>query len=436
MKFKRNPQYFYWGITILCVLFIGIVAWTVFSNLSGFLSLCRSFMKIVSPVIYGLVFAYILNPVMVFAERYLQPLLRKWKLSEKNVRSVGRGLSVVAAFLVGIAAIYGFFALLLPNLIDSVSGIVTNMPQYYKTAQKWVQNLAADYPEYSGIINTVYDKIYAGLENWFQISVLGNLDSLVVNITTQVYSVIKSVMNVLIGAVAAVYMLISKEKFQAQAKKIIVACMKRSKADRLFGVCAHSNKMFSGFITGKILDSLIIGILCYIGMSIFKLPYPPLIATIIGVTNVIPFFGPFIGAVPSALLILLVDPMKALYFLIFVLLLQQLDGNVIGPRILGDAVGLPSFWILVSITIFGGMFGFVGMLLGVPVFAVIYMLVREAVERRLEEKGAPVSTSYYYHMNRTADLEKVAESNADAVKMDDGGISEEELKQAEQEFWK
>ncbi len=433
MKLKRNQQYFYGGLTLLGVVIVAIVLWVIVSNLPGFFNLCKRVLQIFSPVIYGIVFAYVLNPVMVFVERYTKPLLRKWKVPEKNVNTLGRAVSVIAAMLVGLAAVYGFFALLLPNLVESVTGIVSNMPQYYETAQKWVEGLTHEYPDYAGIINTLYDKIFEGVESWFQTAILDNMDSLVVNITTQVYAVIKSLMNVLIGVVAAVYMLLSKEKFLAQTKKIVVATMKRGRADRLLEVCSHSNKMFSGFISGKILDSLIIGVLCYIGMSILKLPYPPLVATIVGVTNVIPFFGPIIGAVPSALLIVLVNPMKALYFLIFVFALQQLDGNVIGPRILGDAVGLPSFWILVSITVFGAVFGFAGMLLGVPVFAVIYMLVRETVERRLEEKGAPVSTSYYYHMTRTADLETMT---ADKPAPEEEAIPEAELEEAEKEFWK
>ncbi len=433
MKLKRNQQYFYGGLTLLGVVIVAIVLWVIVSNLPGFFNLCKRVLQIFSPVIYGIVFAYVLNPVMVFVERYTKPLLRKWKVPEKNVNTLGRAVSVIAAMLVGLAAVYGFFALLLPNLVESVTGIVSNMPQYYETAQKWVEGLTHEYPDYAGIINTLYDKIFEGVESWFQTAILDNMDSLVVNITTQVYAVIKSLMNVLIGVVAAIYMLLSKEKFLAQTRKIVVATMKRSRADRLLEVCSHSNKMFSGFISGKILDSLIIGVLCYIGMSILKLPYPPLVATIVGVTNVIPFFGPIIGAVPSALLIVLVNPMKALYFLIFVFALQQLDGNVIGPRILGDAVGLPSFWILVSITVFGAVFGFAGMLLGVPVFAVIYMLVRETVERRLEEKGAPVSTSYYYHMTRTADLETMT---AGKPAPEEEAIPEAELEEAEKEFWK
>lgn len=435
MKLKKDPKYIYWGLTALCVVVLSIVIATVLSDFTGFFASCKKLLSILSPVVYGIAIAYLLNPIMVFFERYLLVFLRKRKkLSEKAVRSFSRGLSVVGALLVGSLVVYGFFALLLPNLIDSITGIVTNMPEYYKTVQNWIQELSQTHPEYSGIINNFSDKAFEGISVWVQEKLLNNWETLVITVTSQVYVVIKSAMNLLIGVVAAVYMLISKEKFQAQMKKIVVAVMRRERADRLLEVCSHSNKVFSGFISGKILDSMIIGVLCYIGMRILKMPFPELIATIVGVTNVIPFFGPIIGAVPSALLILLVSPLKAVYFLIFVLALQQVDGNLIGPHILGDAVGLPSFWILVSITFFGGLFGFSGMLLGVPVFAVIYMLVREFVEERLKKKGAPVSTEYYYHMSRTEDLEHIAEPPEQDET--DEHISEEELEAAEQEFWK
>lgn len=432
MKFKKNPQYLYWGITILSVIFFSIVFWVIFSNLPGFFRLCRRIVAISSPVLIGLVIAYLLNPIMMFAERYILKLLHKQqKLSEKAVRGISRGSSVLCAVLVGILLVYAFFALLLPSLIDSITVIVSNMQSYYETAQKWIANLAADYPEYSDLINSFYDKGYQALSDWFQITILGNMDKLLVNVTSQVFGVVKTIINILVGAVAAIYMLLSKEKFLAQTKKIVVALMKRTKADRLLEICQESNRVFSGFITGKLLDSLIIGVLCYIGMAILRLPYPALISTIVAVTNIIPFFGPFIGAVPSALLIVLVNPLQALYFIIFVLVLQQVDGNLIGPHILGDAVGLPSFWILISITIFGGMFGFVGMLLGVPVFAVIYMVVREVVNGKLTAKGAPTSTAYYYHMNRTGDLECMDEEPESERE-----ISEEEKMAAEEDFWK
>ena len=436
MKLKRDPKYLCWGITILIVFVIGILLAFIFINFPSFVSSCKKLLNVFSPIIYGLVFAYILNPVMVFFEPKIQKLLRKTKMKEKGIRRLSRALSVTVSIVIGVGVIYGFFALMLPSLIDSISAIVMNMPTYYENTTTWLQELVEQNPEYEPLFNTFYDKAFEGLESWVETAILGNLQSLIVNVTTQVFAILKVVLNLLIGLVAAIYMLASKEKFMAQTKKIIVALMKRSKADRLFEVCSHSNRMFSGFIGGKIIDSAIIGVLCYIGCSIMKTPYALLVSTIVGITNVIPFFGPFIGAVPSILLILIVDPMKALYFGIFVFVLQQLDGNFIGPRILGDSVGLPSFWILVSITVFGGIFGFIGMLLGVPVFAVIYMLVREFVERKLKEKGAPIPTSYYYHMSRTNDLELPGEESASEAKGAEPEITEEELKQAEQEFWK
>ena len=433
MKFRKDPKYLYWGITILSVFVAGIILWVVFNNVPGFMAVCEDLFTIISPIVYGLVFAYVLNPVMVAVEPWIQKALRKCRVGEKGVRGAGRAISVIIALVVGIGFIYGFFALMLPSLIDSISGIISNMPQYYENTMIWLQDLTDQYPEYEGMINSVYNKAFGALESWFETTVMDNLESLIVSLTTQVFGVLKIVLNLLIGLVASIYMLASKEKYLAQTKKIIVAIMKRSRADRLFEVCSHSNKMFSGFISGKIIDSLIIGVLCYIGVRILKMPYPLLISTIVGVTNVIPFFGPFIGAIPSVLLILLVDPMKALYLAIFIFVLQQLDGNLIGPSILGDAVGLPSFWILISITIFGGIFGFVGMLLGVPVFAVIYMLVREMVEGKLKAKGAPISTSYYYHMSRTEDLELPPDAASETKEEE---ITEEELQEAEKQFWK
>ena len=436
MKLRRDPKYFYWGVTILIVFGLGILLMTVFNNIPGFAAACKELFGIISPIVYGLVFAYILNPVMVFFEPLVQKLLRRLKMKEKGVRKASRAISVTLTMAVGIGAIYGFFALMLPSLIESITGIISNMPVYYENTTLWLQELVEKNPEFRPLFDTFYEKAFEGLESWVETAVLGNLENLIVKFTTQLFGVLKVVLNLLIGLVAAVYMLASKEKFMAQTKKIIVAVMKRSRADRLFEVCSHSNRMFIGFIGGKIIDSLIIGVLCYIGCSILKMPYTLLISTIVGITNIIPFFGPFIGAIPSGLLILIVDPMKALYFLIFIFALQQLDGNVIGPSILGDKVGLPSFWILVSITVFGGIFGFIGMLLGVPVFAVIYMLVREFVERRLKEKGAPVATSYYYHMSRTDDLEAASEEISMEPKIVEPVITEEELKKAEEEFWK
>ena len=248
------------------------------------------------------------------------------------------------------------------------------------------------------------EDIYELSEKW-----LKNLDleSAFVSITSGVYNVVKEILNILIGFVASVYMLLSKDTFHAQLKKMAVAFFPEARCDRLLDVCRRTNKIFSGFIVGKLIDSLIIGVLCYFGMLILKLPYPVLIATIIGVTNIIPFFGPIFGLVPSALLILLINPWQCLYFVIFVLCLQQFDGNILGPHILGDSVGLSSFWILVSITVAGGIFGFSGMVLGVPNFAVFYSLFSDLVNRRLIQKGKTLKTMRYGKIKRVQDLNQL-----------------------------
>ena len=246
MKLRKDPKYIYWGLTALCVVVLSVIIAAVLRDFSGFYASCKRFLGILSPVIYGIASAYILNPVMKFFERCLLKLLRGRKMSEKTARSLSRGLSVALSMLFGIAVIYGFFALLLPNLVDSIAGIVANMSEYYKTVQNWLQNLSVEHPEYSGVINTFTDKVFEGLETWFQERVLNNLQNLVVTVTSQVFVVIKGAMNVLIGVVASIYMLSSKEKFQAQAKKIIVALMKRERADRLLEVGCVEALNFDG----------------------------------------------------------------------------------------------------------------------------------------------------------------------------------------------
>ena len=215
------------------------------------------------------------------------------------------------------------------------------------------------------------------------------------NFTLGIFGFVLALKNFLLGIIVSIYLLLSKETLLAQVKKTILALFNKKTCEKTFMIYHKSNGLFIGFITGKIIDSLIIGILCFIGMTIFKMPYSVLISVIIGVTNIIPFFGPFIGAIPSALLILLAKPSFLLPFLIFVFVLQQFDGNILGPRILGDSTGLPAFWVLFSIFLGGGLFGFVGMLLGVPTFALVYALFRTFIEHRLESKNLPKETDAY-----------------------------------------
>ena len=223
------------------------------------------------------------------------------------------------------------------------------------------------------------------------------------NLTSGVINIVNEVMNVLIGIIVSVYVLFSKEKFNAQAKKAVYALMTPPHANLTLHIVTKSNQIFGGFMIGKVIDSMIIGVLCYIGTAILKMPYALLVSVIVGVTNVIPFFGPYIGAIPCIILIGLADPLKGLYFAIFILLLQQLDGNVIGPKILGDSTGLSAFWVIFSILLGGGIFGFIGMVMGVPTFAVIYYIVEMLINYKLEKRNLPTRTQCYDNKSYVTD---------------------------------
>ena len=275
---------------------------------------------------------------------------------------------------------------------------------------KVVAKLMEDNPEIQGYVDKGLEQLRGFFENWVKTTFLSDMSKLVTTVSTSVIAVVKSLTNFIIGLVASIYMLWSKDTFRAQTKKIMVATMRPSAADRLLALGRNAYRIFNGFIIGKLIDSAIIGVLCYIGCEILKMPFTALVATIVGVTNVIPVFGPFIGAVPSALIILLVEPLQAFYFIIFIIVLQQVDGNVIGPKILGNTVGISGFWVLISITVAAGIFGFAGMLLGVPVFAVIYLIISDIVNSSLRKKQKTTITDDYYDIHEVADLDRKAQA--------------------------
>ena len=409
MKRLRDNQYFHLGLMLLVVISVSILLLAIVLNFQSFMTVVKTIFGAFSPVISGAVFAYLLNPLMNFMDRRLYPALLRRKMPEKKAYRLSRVLSLIFALLFALVLIYEFFSMLLPQLTESITGIFNNMSTYYADAEKWVLGFLADNPTLSAQVDKLMEQFYQFLEDWINPDLFGNINSIFTSVTSSVISVIRSVLNLLIGVVAAVYILWSRDRFLAQTKKIAVALLPQHRADHFFDLGRKIHRVFSSFIIGKLVDSLIIGVLCYIGALILRFPYPALIATVVGVTNVIPFFGPFIGAVPCAFLILLVDPLKCLYFVIFIFGLQQLDGNVIGPRILGDTIGISGFWVLVSITVAGSLFGFTGMLLGVPVFAVLYMLLSETVAERLRRKKCPVSTAAYVGLQRVEDLKNQPE---------------------------
>lgn len=357
---------------------------------------------VISPFIYGFVMAYLLSPIYNATVRGLYKLLGKYFKNKQRLFSFCKLVASVVAVVCLIGAVAGLIALIVPQVIESLTGILKSLPQRLTQLSALFNDITSkmDNKRLAMKMSEIYAQAQTNLIELAQTKLLPGMGTLVGQVSTQVLLTLKTMMNVMIGVMACVYMLNSKERFQGQFKKVILATLPKEKAEAVFDFAKFTNRTFGGFINGKIIDSIIIGIICFILMEIFGFPYPILISAIIGITNVIPFFGPFIGAIPAAIIILLVSPIHALYFLILIFILQQVDGNIIGPAILGNTTGIASFWVLFSIVIGGGLFGFIGMVLGVPVFAIIYYYFSRSINKRLEAKGLEFRTDSYEDLNK------------------------------------
>lgn len=357
---------------------------------------------IISPFIYGFVMAYLLSPIYNATVRGLYKLLGKYFKNKQRLFSFCKLVASIVAVVCLIGAVAGLIALIVPQVIESLTGILKSLPQRLTQLSALFNDTTSkmDNKRLAMKMSEIYAQVQTNLIELAQTKLLPGMGTLVGQVSTQVILTLKTMMNVMIGVMACVYMLNSKERFQGQFKKVILATLPKEKAEAVFDFAKFTNRTFGGFINGKIIDSIIIGIICFILMKIFGFPYPILISAIIGITNVIPFFGPFIGAIPAAIIILLVSPIHALYFLILIFILQQVDGNIIGPAILGNTTGIASFWVLFSIVIGGGLFGFIGMVLGVPVFAIIYYYFSRSINKRLEAKGLEFRTDSYEDLNK------------------------------------
>jgi len=346
--------------------------------------------RILAPVIWGIVFAYMMNPVMVFAERHIKPLLYKKKPRPKLTRALSVAVSMIF-FIILVAAI---LSIVMPQVIDSLLGIFNNSVEYFTSLELWIYELLEKNPD----AIRMAERYLGGIEPRFMQFVENMMPSILdmsVKVRDGALYFIGALMNAAVGFILAAYLLLGKETFIAQGKKTVHAIFPKSVSGALLKVGSNTNERVGGFILGKLLDSLIVGIICFIWMNLINWEFPALISVIIGVTNIIPFFGPFIGAVPSALLLLVVAPNQVIPFVIFIFILQQFDGNILGPAILGDSTGLPPFWVIVAIFIGGGLFGFPGMLLGVPVFAVLYGLANDLLHFLLKRKNmSPITSDY------------------------------------------
>ena len=360
------------------------------------------FINVWQPIIIGFVLAFLMNPFMEFFERNMLPFFLKHSKTEKKARKTTRTISTLIAMVIIVGLTALTFVAIIPELYNTIMFLVTNLGDQIDGVLDWANEITRGRYEKAilGAKGSAADQaIDAALDMAKEYIDIGTKEGISM-IATSVYGVGKFLVDVLIGIIVSVYVLCSKEKFKAHIKKIIYGLMKTEHANTLMEINRKASDIFYGFIIGKLIDSLIIGLICYVCMLIFKMPYPVLVSIIIGVTNIIPVFGPYIGAVPTVIIIFLTEPMQGIYFLIFVIILQQIDGNIIGPKILGDSTGLSSFWVVVAIVVGGGLFGIPGMLVGVPTMALIYYLVGRYTKYLLRKKHLPEDTAESMDLDR------------------------------------
>lgn len=390
MKVEFNKKYTtisaYTVITFaVCLLMIVLIQKS--EVIAGYL---KEIARVLAPVTWGIVIAYIANPIMVWFERRLKKLIEKEKKHPKIVRV----LSVAISIILLVAILTSLIAILLPQVIDSIVGIISNFSVYMDNLKNSIYTFFEDYPDISNFVESQFESIQPKIVDFVN-NIMPSVANIAVKLKDGAIGIIIGLKDFLIGFIVAIYLLFSKEKFLGQMRKCVIAVFPKQMSNSVLGIASHTNKTLSGFISGKLLDSLIIGILCFICMTIMKMEFVALISVVIGVTNVIPFFGPFFGAIPSAVLLLVAAPKQVIPFIIFILILQQFDGNILGPKILGDSTGLSAFWVMFAIFIGGGLFGFPGMVLGVPIFAVVYTLVSDFINFLLKKKGLSVATADY-----------------------------------------
>ena len=398
MRFKWSKKYTCQGITAFLVIAASILFWLLLANFNKVTGFIGMILSVLTPIILGFTFAYLLNPILVFFEnKCFKKLLRKYLEKHENSR-LPRVLGVTATILLALLLIAGLLSIILPQLISSISGLIGKLPGYLNIAKEWADRFLAENEWLGPFFGNSFDSLISSAQSYLESATpvineaIGNLTGFVID---SAIGVVNALTNFILGLVISIYVMLSKEKFAAQTKKILYAIFPRNYTNRVLRISRSSNKVFGGFISGKLIDSFIIGVLTFIVLAVVQMPYAVLVSVIVGVTNIIPFFGPIIGAVPCALIILFEDPLKAVLFVAIVIVIQQIDGNLIGPKILGESTGLSAFWVIFAILLGGGLFGFLGMLLGVPTFAVIYSLIKAFVEERLKKKHYPVETKAY-----------------------------------------
>ncbi len=435
MKNNQLKPYVRAGVTAFVVILVALVACFMLINLQQISQKIALIQHILRPIYLGLIIAYLLLPVHKALFAFLCDNIDRKNESKRRTINILKGVSILLSLLFAFAVLYVLLAMVIPQVYVSVVGLVKAIPDYINTAQLWIMGFLEDNPEIQEMFLSAYNPAVLTIEDWLNNEIIPNLNSLsstfewlrgtllpnitgvIFNVSSVVAEALLLVKDIFIGVIVSIYLLASKDIFAAQSKKIVYSILPPQYGDMFVEETRNAYRIMSGFINGKLLDSLIIGVITLVCCNIFDFPYPALIAMIIGVTNIIPFFGPFIGAIPSAFLILLVDPIQSVYFCVFILVLQQFDGNILGPKILGESTGLASFWVLLSIILAGGLFGFAGMVLGVPCFAILYSILKRVVNSKLRRRNLSENTADYIcatgKVSEQIRMESVTDSNSD-----------------------
>ncbi|MBP3210188.1 MAG: AI-2E family transporter [Oscillospiraceae bacterium] len=394
--FRWDKKYLYWGITAFLVISASVLFYMLLHHLPEISSTWNKIMTILAPFVWGLVIAYLLLPLT----RALEKLFSSPKMKRAHIKGrFARFAAIIVSEIVLLIILTAFVLLILPQLYSSIETIVVNSPAYYAKVTDWLELRLEDHPEVEQYVSQALETLSNQLMDIVNNRLLPSMGSVLSSLTTGVFAALKGVYNLIVGIIVSIYLLANREIAKAGFRKVLYSVFSIETAEKIRAGLVFTDKTFMGFLSGKLLDSAIIGLICYIVCAILKMPYTLLVSVIIGLTNIIPFFGPLIGAVPSAFIILLVDPLKCLIFVVFIVVLQQIDGNIIGPKILGSTVGINGFWVMFSIILGGGLFSFAGMILGVPVFVVLYTALSALVDKQLRRNDLPQDFDTYARLD-------------------------------------
>ena len=408
---KNHPfnKYIYMGLTAISVITAAILIVFLFLEREAVGAAFDKVVSILAPIIYGAVLAFLMAPVYNVCRKWTDANVKRLLRSEKTAGWIGKTAGTAASLLFLSAVVMSLCSMIIPQLYSSIMGILYAMPTYFQNINVWLTKLFADNPSLEATVLSLYQQVADSFQTWAVSELVPNLQNLeglqslekiIGSVSNSVMNIVNLVYNLLIGIIVMIYLLNIKDVLFAQAKRIIYALLPLKTANATVAEFRFIHRVFSGFLIGKVIDSLIIGLLCFFCLNLMKMPFTLLISVIVGVTNVIPFFGPFIGAIPSAVLVFLISPKQCLYFVLFILLLQQFDGNILGPKILGNSTGVSSFWVLASILLFGGLYGFIGMIIAVPATAVIFDLVAKIQNHCLRKKELSQDVDDYMGLER------------------------------------